>query len=687
MAGSLFNKFKGDRVRVLLGEGHMARQFTRPNRPRNFAWFKEKMLLTTIPHNVAFQTDDLDAYDSDCDDISYAKAVLMANLSSYSSDVLSEVPHSVTYQNDMINQSVQEMQYFEQTPIVDYPDNEITSDSNIISYSQYLQETQHAVVQDTTSSTQQDSMIISMIEKIFDRVVKVRTTPDAITEGSWGFEHTKKIELNEVKTVINQIEAAVEQCSIDKKYFDIQKKEIFLDNDRLLEHIICHDVMNIVMHADSVPVNVLLADNKCRMHDNLEVELLEQENNHLFELLLSQDIFHICVNSFPTRNNCHDMQLRFIHEYNENLVLKAELTKKEHMVEKKVFDEVLLRCSRLENRSANLELKLQHQKESFLNNRPLTKKYALEIQEFFHINEWQAKLDAKHVSIAKLKKHIENLKGKMWDAHIYYIKHSRKHADTLQEIVEHAKAPRPLASDLDSVCNSTSASRSQPSGNTRKNRISRTTSSNMKNKVKDHPMSVKYSSNKMNRVVEHVCNANVKHSMLNANSELTCATCNECMFDAIHDLYVLDFVNDVNVRSKSKSAKRSKKKTIWKPTSKVFTEIRYKWKHTRRTFNVARNMFPLTRITSTKVVHLKETTSNSVIAQNPKIKVYSRRPKVTKIIGSSSKSKIIEGRISNNSEPNQYWGSSASNVPSYSLVDFRLSKLFSGIWTLDAPSI
>ncbi|GKC00056.1 hypothetical protein Tco_0986192 [Tanacetum coccineum] len=41
----LFNKFKGDRVRVLMGEGHMARQYTQPKRLRNFAWFKEKMLL------------------------------------------------------------------------------------------------------------------------------------------------------------------------------------------------------------------------------------------------------------------------------------------------------------------------------------------------------------------------------------------------------------------------------------------------------------------------------------------------------------------------------------------------------------------------------------------------------------------------------------------------------------------
>nr|GEX14450.1 hypothetical protein [Tanacetum cinerariifolium] len=143
---------------------------TQSKRPRNYAWSKEKLMLAeaqeagqildeeqlafiadpgitevqvaqhTIPYNSAFQTEDLDAYDSDYDDISSAKAVLMVNLSSYDTDVLSEVPCSDTYPNDMINQDVQEMPYSEQTHIVDFLDNEITSDINIIPYSQYLQE-------------------------------------------------------------------------------------------------------------------------------------------------------------------------------------------------------------------------------------------------------------------------------------------------------------------------------------------------------------------------------------------------------------------------------------------------------------------------------------------------------------------------------------------------------------------
>ncbi|GKE32728.1 hypothetical protein Tco_1452050, partial [Tanacetum coccineum] len=118
----------------------------------------------TILQNSAFQTDDLDAYDSDFDDLSSDKAVLIANLSSCDPEVLSEVPYSDSYPNDMINQDVQEMQYSEQTHVDDFQDNEIHNGSNIISYSQYLQESQDAVIQDTNPSAPNDLLMLSLVE-------------------------------------------------------------------------------------------------------------------------------------------------------------------------------------------------------------------------------------------------------------------------------------------------------------------------------------------------------------------------------------------------------------------------------------------------------------------------------------------------------------------------------------------
>ncbi|GJZ91978.1 hypothetical protein Tco_0664043 [Tanacetum coccineum] len=125
---------------------------------------------SVITYNAAYQADDLDAYDSDCDEISIAKAVLMANLSSYGLDVLSEVPISDNTNNDILSQSVQEMPYSEPSHFVEHPENEIHNDSNIISYSQYLIESQNAVVQDINSSTQQDALILYVFEQLSNKV-------------------------------------------------------------------------------------------------------------------------------------------------------------------------------------------------------------------------------------------------------------------------------------------------------------------------------------------------------------------------------------------------------------------------------------------------------------------------------------------------------------------------------------
>ncbi|GKD80652.1 hypothetical protein Tco_1347491 [Tanacetum coccineum] len=127
----------------------------------------------TIPQNAAFQTEDLDAYDSDCDDLSSDKEILMANLSSCDSDVLTEVPYSDSFPNDMLNQDAQAMTYFEQTHIVDSPDNEIHIDSNIIPYSQYLQEIQDAGIHDTNSSAPNDLLILSLVEQMTDQVANL----------------------------------------------------------------------------------------------------------------------------------------------------------------------------------------------------------------------------------------------------------------------------------------------------------------------------------------------------------------------------------------------------------------------------------------------------------------------------------------------------------------------------------
>nr|GEV09640.1 retrovirus-related Pol polyprotein from transposon TNT 1-94 [Tanacetum cinerariifolium] len=73
------------------GEDHMSKQCTKPKMKQDDSWFKDKVLLTVITHNAAYQADDLDAYDSDCDELNAAKVALMANLSHYGLDTLAEL--------------------------------------------------------------------------------------------------------------------------------------------------------------------------------------------------------------------------------------------------------------------------------------------------------------------------------------------------------------------------------------------------------------------------------------------------------------------------------------------------------------------------------------------------------------------------------------------------------------------
>ncbi|GKC52886.1 gag-pol polyprotein, partial [Tanacetum coccineum] len=59
-----------------------------------------KATQTVITHNAAYQADNLDAYDSDCDELNTAKVALMANLSYYGSDALAEVVQIVLWYLD-----------------------------------------------------------------------------------------------------------------------------------------------------------------------------------------------------------------------------------------------------------------------------------------------------------------------------------------------------------------------------------------------------------------------------------------------------------------------------------------------------------------------------------------------------------------------------------------------------------
>ncbi|GJW19677.1 hypothetical protein Tco_0027113 [Tanacetum coccineum] len=90
---------------------------------------------TVIPHNAAFQTEDLDTYDFNCDDLSTAQAVLMANISNYGSDVISKEKANKEHNNESITAELERykemVKAFEQHLNIDLSSREKIIDSQM----------------------------------------------------------------------------------------------------------------------------------------------------------------------------------------------------------------------------------------------------------------------------------------------------------------------------------------------------------------------------------------------------------------------------------------------------------------------------------------------------------------------------------------------------------------------------
>nr|GFB39627.1 hypothetical protein [Tanacetum cinerariifolium] len=170
-------------------------------RKQDAEWFKEKVLLvqaqangqvlqeeeleflaypgtaesssnqTVVINNAAYQADELDAYDLDCDKINSAKIALMENLSHYGSDNLAEVNNHDNMANYLTHQEMQVPSTSEKSNTLTQSNTESTSDSNIISYSQYMNESQYNTVQNSTLPALQDDLILSVIEQLKTQVV------------------------------------------------------------------------------------------------------------------------------------------------------------------------------------------------------------------------------------------------------------------------------------------------------------------------------------------------------------------------------------------------------------------------------------------------------------------------------------------------------------------------------------
>ncbi|GJY99057.1 retrovirus-related pol polyprotein from transposon TNT 1-94 [Tanacetum coccineum] len=638
---------------------------------------------TIITHNDAYQADDLDAYDSNCDELSISKVALMTNLSHYGSDALAET--AVQNSNSYAQQDALILSVIEQlkTQVVNCTkinlDNKSINDTLTAELESYKEQVKVLKEGQNVDLKKKESLmqIVTLLKNNFKKEesrninreialekrikqldnIKAQQLEPKLYDGNvinnmsaiviLDTEETLMLAEESLQNIFHQMEQAVEQHRLESKTFEIKMNQVLNENKQLLEQVINKDIVNIIMNSfvDNASVNV----HECEKYLKLKTKLLNKED------FIEKEIY----------DKFSDPRERHGHKEVERI--KSLSGKMNEDKIKKDLEEIETINIELDHRVSKLITENEHLKQTYKQLYDSIKPARIRSKEqcdglinqvnlkSVEISDLNARLQEKVLEITALKDELRKLKGKdLVDnavtkhtidpemlknnvepisskllnnrtAHYAYIKHTQEEAAVLRDLVEHVKANYPLDHPLESACS-------------------------------------------LMRILN------------------LCVKCNGCMLSDNHDLCVLDFINNVNARVKSKSAKKNSKRKVWKPTGKVFTNIRYIWRPTGRTFTIVGNVCPLTRITTTTEVPLRKPTALNNKTPKPVVTlVYSWKPRKSKTNVFVSKSKVLKSVSANKKEPSQSWGSIVSDAPSSSLDESRSSKLFSGIWTPAVP--
>ncbi|GJU05662.1 hypothetical protein Tco_1122092, partial [Tanacetum coccineum] len=368
---------------------------------------KVQVHTNVINHNDAYQADDLDAYDSYCDELNTAKV----NLSHYGSDALAEAAvqnsNSSAQQDALIlsvieqlktqvtnctkinleNKSVNDTltteleRYKEQVKVlkegqnVDLRSNDTVSDSSTQSVEidrlkqtlfehlkekKSLMQTVTLLINDFKKEESRNidreialekkikqinninsinspeptlssrptkvkvpkelskvNMVNTSLKKLkhhlagFDVVVKERTIPTTITEGSWGFEHTKACFRDEIIPFVKALKDlfnTFDQYLIDELS---EVQNVFHQMEQAVEqHLISKDIVNTIVNSsvDIASVNV----QECEKCLKLETELLNKKD------FVEKEIYDKLFKSFTTLKK-HCISLEVDTEHNQEI--------------------------------------------------------------------------------------------------------------------------------------------------------------------------------------------------------------------------------------------------------------------------------------------------------------------------------------------------------------------------------
>ncbi|GJS69807.1 retrovirus-related pol polyprotein from transposon TNT 1-94 [Tanacetum coccineum] len=429
----------------------MSKQCTKPKRKWDDSWFKDKVLLvqapangqilheeelafladlgtrkgqatqTIITYNAVYQANDLDAYDSDCDELNTTKVVLMSNLSHYGSDALTEVHNPDNVDDNMINQ-----------------------------------ESQQAAIQNSNSSAQQDALILSSVE--IDHLKQTL------------FEQLKEKEsLMQTVTLLKNDFKKEESRNIDREII-LEKKIKQLDNIKAQQFepklydgnvikntsaMVIHDSEETLMLAEESHPSPFCRPTKVEVPKELpKVSMvntsLKKLKHHLvgFDVVVKERTTATVITEgswgFEHKKACFmDEIIPFVKALNDifntfdqylideltevqNVFHQMEQAVEQHRLESKMFEEKDLVITALKD-------KLRKLKGKDLIDNVVTK---------HTIAPEMLKIDVEHIAPRLLNNRT---------THSDYLRHTQEQAAILREIVEQGKSQNPLNNSLDSA--------------------------------------------------------------------------------------------------------------------------------------------------------------------------------------------------------------------------------------------
>ncbi|GJT16676.1 hypothetical protein Tco_0875382 [Tanacetum coccineum] len=472
------------------GEGHMSRQYTKPKRKRDDSWFKDKVLLvqaqtsgqniheeelafladpgipetqatqTVISHNAAYQTDDLDTYDSDCDELNTAKIALMANLSYYGLDTLAEVPNPDNA--DMINQGVQVMQSSEQSSVVTQTETEINN-ALILSVIEQLKtqvvnctkinldnkNVNDALTAELERYKEQNKVLnagqnnfsnaVSVLKDDFkkeesrniDREIALEKKIQHLDNIVYKKDQSPKLKLQQLEPKLYDGNVMQNTYSIDIP--DYEETLILAEESRSKMILKQQDPMVVEKKVNTKPINytlvLLVHPPKSKFQKNfLKDEIIpfvkalkeifnKFDQDLLDELTEVQTVFiqmEQAVEQHRLESKTFKVKINQCHK------LEIELFNKKDFIEKETYDKLFRsyttlekHCITLEKHCISLEVDTQLNQEIFQRDNSVSNQSAPNFDQYFELNELKAQSQEKDTVIRKLKERIKSLNGNM----------------------------------------------------------------------------------------------------------------------------------------------------------------------------------------------------------------------------------------------------------------------------------